>query len=88
LLVIVTEGEYLSHHTYHKKQWLNVTPCMLVEVHEHFGGNCCLNCQGTKSYLEDGGSRFLRNVASLPNNRAVILVTTVIPSSVIYLFLT
>jgi len=47
-----------------------VTPCILVDGHEHFGGNCYLNSQGTKSDHEDGGSRFLRNVASLSNYRA------------------
>jgi hypothetical protein len=87
LLVIVTEGEsYLSI----KISVLDMTPCNLVGGHVHFGGNCCRSFQGTKCYTEDGGSRFLRNVANLPNYRTVIfLVTTVTPPIVTYLqFLT
>ena len=69
-----------------KDHVLDVTPCSLVDGHERFGRNCCLNFQGTNSYPEDGGSRFLRYVASLPNYSAdVFLVTTAIPSSVTYM---
>lgn len=64
---------------------LDVTPCSLVNEHEHFRGSCCLNFQGAKCYTEDGGIRFFRNIGSLPNYGAVIfLVYTVIPFDFTY----
>lgn len=50
----------------------NVTPCGWVHSYQHFGGICCVHRQGRRVsllvsllfYPEDGGSRFLQNVAA------------------------
>jgi len=40
----------------------DLTPCSLVDMFKPSGGICCLYRQCTLSYLDSGGSRFLRNV--------------------------
>jgi hypothetical protein len=40
-----------------------VAPCILVEVHWHFRGPCCLHHQGKQP--DDGGSKYLWNVGKL-----------------------
>jgi len=54
------DSDQVFHEDQFKKDFclLDVTPCNLLEIAEHLGGNCCLCVQ--EGYHENIGSRFAR----------------------------
>jgi hypothetical protein len=58
----------------------DVLLCSLVEMYQHFGGNCCCLLQREKMKVkaEDGGSWFLQN---FPSYQTLIFIFTVVRSS-------